>query len=214
MSTAKVKLCGMSRPADIEAVMQVRPDYVGFIVDFPKSHRSVSMDTLKELCRMVDQRQSADAPVSKVGVFVDKPAAQVANIAHYANLDCVQLHGNEDEVYIAALRPHLPEGCQIIQAFRVRAPEDVAAAEASSADVVLLDSGQGSGQHFDWQLVQGIKRPFLLAGGLAPENVAQAITEVHPWGVDMSSGIETDKVKDPKKMAKAVDEVRKVEYAN
>lgn len=213
MSTI-VKLCGMSRPEDIEAALRVRPDYVGFIVDFPKSHRSVSVNQLLRLCQQLDDGQAGSDEalrISKVAVFVDKPAAQVAKIAQQANLNCVQLHGSESDAYIDELRALLPGECTIIKAFRIRSVEDAARAEASRADVVLLDSGQGSGQQFDWSLVKHVARPFLLAGGLTPENVTQAIEEVHPWGVDMSSGIETNKVKDPAKMKKAVEEVRRME---
>lgn len=208
---SKVKLCGMFRAQDIEAVAAACPDYVGFIVDFPRSHRSVSVEQLTALCQQLDALRGNDAErLCKVGVFVDKPAAFVANTAQQAGLELVQLHGHEDEAYIAELRPLLPAGCAIIQAFRVRSAEDVARAQQSSADYLLLDSGQGSGEGFDHSLVQGVSRPFFLAGGLGPENVAAAIAQTHPYAVDMSSDIETNKQKDPAKMAAAVAAARTI----
>ena len=192
----RVKLCGMSRPEDIEAVNEAQPDFVGFVVDFPRSHRSVASEELPALSALV-------APgIQRVGVFVDEPVEVVARLYAQGAIDVAQLHGHEDEEYIARLR----SACDvpIIQAFSVRAASDVVRAEASSADLVLLDNGRGTGETFDWSLVRGVRRPFLLAGGLTPASVAQAMTSVHPWGVDMSSGIETDGVKDRQKIFAAV----------
>ena len=192
----RVKLCGMFRPQDIEAVNAVRPDYVGFVVDFPRSHRSVRADDVAALSSQVD------AGIRRVGVFVDEPVEVVARLYRQGAIDVAQLHGREDEAYLARLR----NACDVptIQAFRVREAADVVRAEASSADLVLLDNGQGTGESFDWSLVSEVGRPLMLAGGLTAANVAAAIEAVRPWGVDMSSGIETDGVKDPSKMRAAV----------
>lgn len=202
----RVKLCGMFRDADMAAVLQAAPDMCGFIVNFPKSHRSVGEAELAWLAgRLVNAelQRAAAAPIWRVGVFVDAPAADVVRIARDAALNLVQLHGHEDAAYVAALRAEAPQ-LGVIQAFRVRTAADVAAARESVADMVLLDSGQGTGERFDWSLLYNVGRPFILAGGLSPENVADAVREVRPWGVDMSSGIETDKLKDPAKMKAAV----------
>ncbi|MDR4015614.1 MAG: phosphoribosylanthranilate isomerase, partial [Eggerthellaceae bacterium] len=109
--------------------------------------------------------------------------------------------------YISELRHHTGGGT--IQAFQVGNEEDASRAEGSAADMVLLDNGQGTGAAFDWSYVSRMHRPFILAGGLTPENVGEALDEVRPWGVDMSSGLETDKLKDPEKIAAAVREVRR-----
>ena len=202
-----VKLCGMSREADIDAVAAARPDLVGFIVDFPRSHRSVSAARLAELVSYLRKRDPERA-IGAVGVFVDEPPERVAAVARAAGLDAAQLHGHEDAAYLERLRPLLSAGVALIQAFRVCSAADVARARASAADLILLDNGQGTGEAFDWSLIHGIGRSFLLAGGLAPGNVAGAIRAVRPWGVDMSSGIETDRVKDPVKIAAAVRAVR------
>ncbi len=195
-----VKLCGMFRPEDIEAVNEAKPDLCGFVVDFPKSHRSVPAEALPALSMEV-------APdIVRVGVFVDEPVGIVAQLVDDDAIDVVQLHGHEDEDYVSDLRELVDVA--IIQAFRVRSAEDVGSAMSSSADLVLLDNGQGTGEAFDWSLVAGVDRPFLLAGGLGPDNVAQAIRDVRPWGVDMSSSLETDGLKDPNKILAAVAAVR------
>ena len=200
--TPKIKLCGMSRPEDILAINQAKPDFCGFIVDFPKSHRNVSAQRAQELAQLMEPG------IVAVAVVVDMPVEQLASLVNAGVITTVQLHGHEDEEYLAALRSAAPD-VFAIQAFRVSCPEDVAKACQSSADMILLDSGQGSGASFDWSLTATANRDFLLAGGLAPGNLAAAIDAVHPWGVDMSSGIETDKVKDPAKIMAAVQEIRR-----
>lgn len=209
----RVKLCGMSREADVDAVADVRPDLCGFIVDFPKSHRSVSPSRLAELCARLGEQDhipEGGHPVWRVGVFVDMPLDKVERIVRHSGIDVVQLHGSENGTYVDELRARM--GIGIIQAFRLRNSADAARAEASHADLVLLDNGQGTGHAFDWLLACGIRRPFLLAGGLDSNNVGEALMQVHPWGVDLSSGIETDRVKDPDKMRAVVDAVRAVRW--
>ena len=197
----RVKLCGLSRPQDVVAANDVRPDFVGFVVDFPRSRRSVSSDELPGLAALV-------APgIGRVGVFVDEPPHVVAQLYEQGAIDVAQLHGGEDESYLAELRAL--SDVPLWQAFGVRTPQDVARAEASTADLVLLDNGQGTGKAFDWSLVCGVRRPFVLAGGLSPANVEEAIDAVHPWGVDMSSGVETRGTKDPAKMRAAVEAARR-----
>ena len=107
-----------------------------------------------------------------------------------------------DNTYITALRKQT--GCEIWKAFKIRTPADLLAAEQSAADAVLLDNGYGTGEAFDWALAANFKRPFLLAGGLTPENIPAAIAAMHPLLVDISSGVETDKVKDREKILAAV----------
>ncbi|MCH3947719.1 MAG: phosphoribosylanthranilate isomerase [Olsenella sp.] len=194
-----IKLCGMFREQDIDAVNEALPDLCGFIVDYPSSHRHVGRDKLLQLVGRLDPQ------VPAVGVFVDEPLGLVSELADTV-LDMVQLHGNEENPYIARLRELVD--IPICQAIRVRTPDDVRRANESKADIVLLDSGAGSGRAFDWSLIQGVERPFILAGGLDPQNVGEAIDRFHPWGVDMSSGIETDRLKDPRKIRAAVAAVR------
>lgn len=198
----KIKLCGLSRPEDMDFVNAARPDWCGFIVNFPASHRSVTPDRVRTL------RAGLAPDIAPVGVFVDQPVEAVAALLLDGTLSAAQLHGQEDAAYLAALRAAAP-GFPLWKAFRVRTPADVVAANASPADLVLLDSGAGSGQTFDWSLLSAVRRPYLLAGGLTPETIPAAVAALHPFGVDLSSGVETDRVKDREKMIAAVQAARK-----
>ena len=198
----RIKICGLSRPCDVAFVNQARPDWCGFIIDFPRIHRSVSPRQALAL-----RRQLAPGIVP-VGVTVNQPVEAVSKLLKSGVVDVAQLHGTEDESYLAALRALAP-GHPLWKAFTLRTPNDLTAALASSADMILLDSGKGTGQTFDWSLLRGVARPFLLAGGLTPENIPRAVRAVHPWGVDLSSGVETDRRKDRDKILAAVAAARK-----
>ncbi|WP_300346218.1 phosphoribosylanthranilate isomerase [uncultured Oscillibacter sp.] len=198
----KIKICGLFRPCDIEYVNAVRPDWCGFIVNFPKSHRNRTPDQVRAL------RRGLAEGVVPVGVFVDQPVEDVAALLNDGTISVAQLHGHEDAAYIAALRAAAP-GHPVWRAFKVRGPEDLEAAGASPADLVILDNGYGTGETFDWSMAGGVARPFLLAGGLTPENIPDAIRLLHPYGLDISSGVETDKQKDPEKIRAAVAAARK-----
>lgn len=188
----KVKLCGLTQERDILCANALLPAYIGFVFA-PKSRRCISPEEAAALKRRLDPR------IAAVGVFVDAPLAQIVRLLREGVIDMAQLHGAESEDDIAALRAaaHKP----IIKAFQITGPADVAAARASTADLVLLDSQTaGSGTAFDWKLIQTIDRPFFLAGGLDETNVGAAIQALHPYAVDVSSGIETNGAKDPIKM--------------
>lgn len=196
----KIKLCGLSRPCDIEAANELKPEYIGFVFA-PKSRRYVTPDEARRLKAML----SPD--IRAVGVFVNEPLEAVAEMAEQSIIDIVQLHGDEDEAYIAKLREltHRP----IIRAFRISAGGDIENARHCTADYILLDSGAGTGTAFDWRLLQNIERPYFLAGGLGTGNVGSAVEALRPFAVDVSSGIETDGVKDRTKMAAFVAAVRR-----
>lgn len=198
----KIKLCGLKRPQDIQAANELLPAYIGFVFA-PKSRRYVHPDRAEELRRMLNPG------IIPVGVFVNETPETVAALLDRGIIDIAQLHGKEDAAYIRRLRQLTKK--PLIQAFRVDTPADVAAAQASTADYVLLDSGAGgTGTCFDWSLLQDIQRPYFLAGGLTPENVGGAVATLHPYAVDVSSGIETDGAKDKEKMTQFVRAVRGV----
>lgn len=198
----KIKLCGLTRPRDVEAANALKPDYVGFVFA-PKSRRYVTPQQAEALRALL-------APgIRPVGVFVNETAEGVAELLNGGVIDLAQLHGGEDGAYIRRLRA-LTER-PVVQAFRVASGEDIRRAEESAADGILLDSGAGSGETFDWTLLERVSRPYFLAGGLGPDNVRQAVERLRPYGVDVSSGIETDGKKDPAKMAAFVAAVRKAE---
>lgn len=199
----KIKLCGLMRPSDIEAVNLLHPDLVGFV--FTKnSRRYVSLErarTLKELLH---------PDILAVGVFVDEEPEEVAALLSAGVIDLAQLHGKESEAYISRLR-ELTEK-PLIKAFSVREEGDIEKACESSADFVLLDAGSGgTGTAFDRELLAGMNRPYFLAGGLAASNVGEAVKRWRPYAVDVSSGIETDGVKDVEKMQAFVECVRRIE---
>ena len=187
----RIKLCGMRRAEDIAAANELKPDYVGFVFA-EKSRRFVDAETAAALKRLLCPG------IRAVGVFVDEDTDEVARLLNEGVIDLAQLHGQEDEKYIARLRQLTDR--PIIRAFRVVSRDDVRKAEISPADLVLLDAGAGGGTAFDWGLLRGMRRPFFLAGGQDPENVGQAVDDIRPFGVDVSSGIETDGAKDPIKM--------------
>ena len=191
----RIKLCGLSRACDIEAANEIRPDYVGFVFA-AGSRRCVSPGRAAELKKLLDVQ------IRAVGVFVDEEPEQVAELLESGVIDLAQLHGREDAAYIKRLR--LLTKKPLIQAFRVEMERDAAGAEDSAADFILLDSGAGGGRLFDWNLLKNIERPFFLAGGLDAGRAALAVRTLHPYGVDVSSGIETDGWKDKKKMAAEV----------
>ena len=198
----RIKICGLSRPEDMEAVNAARPDYCGFVVNFPRSRRNVSPERLRVL------RGLLSGGVIPVGVFVDQPPETVAALQNDGAITIAQLHGHEDEAYISRLR-ELTHGKPVWKAFKVRTAVDVEAARRSTAERVLLDNGAGTGAAFDWTLVRDMGRPWILAGGLTPESLPDAIARLRPWCVDISGGAETDGIKDPVKILAAVQAVRK-----
>jgi phosphoribosylanthranilate isomerase len=196
----KIKLCGLTRPCDIEWANALMPDYIGFVFA-RKSRRCVSPETAKAL------REGLDAGIRAVGVFVNEAPEVVAALLNDGIVDVAQLHGGENADYIRTLRKLTDR--PLIQAFRVNRAADLDRAVNSAADHILLDNGAGgTGTAFDWSVLAGFERPYFLAGGLGPENVAQAVTAFRPFAVDVSSGIETDGVKDSMKMTAFVNAVR------
>lgn len=198
----KIKLCGLSRPCDIEAANELKPEYVGFVFA-PNSRRRVTPGQAEQLRRLL----RPDIPA--VGVFVNEAPEAVARLLACGIIDMAQLHGGEDEAYLRRLRRLT--GKPVIRAFRIASAGDIEAANRSTADFVLLDSGAGTGTVFDWELLRHAARPYFLAGGLTPGNAAQAVARLHPFAVDVSSGIETGGAKDRMKMAAFVAAVRKEE---
>ena len=184
-----VKVCGMTRPEDIEAANRLRPDMVGFVFHRP-SRRCVTKERVMELGSMLDPS------IRRVGVFVDEDPLVISELVGCGAIDTVQLHGVEDGAYIRGLERLID--APVIKTFIVRDGSDI---EAANRCEVLLDAGMGSGRTFDWSLLEGMERDYILSGGLDPDNISEALDRYRPFGVDVSSGIETDGRKDPAKMA-------------
>ncbi len=199
MSDTKIKLCGLSRVCDIDVVNEILPEFIGFVF-WDKSKRQVSDELAKKLKKMLDSR------IKAVGVFVDETPQRVAQLAESGTIDVIQLHGNEDDSYISELRKLTNK--PVIKAFKISDITDIQNAENSSAEFIMADAGKGTGRRFDWSLLEALHRPYFLAGGLSLDNIAEAVNTLHPYAVDVSSGIETDGLKDKNKMREFVRIVR------
>ncbi|MDO4962013.1 MAG: phosphoribosylanthranilate isomerase [Eubacteriales bacterium] len=225
MST-KIKICGIRRPEDCEFINEAKPDYAGFIF-WPKSFRNISKETAAGLRKLISD------DIKTVGVFVDESPEIIKEIVDSGAISIVQLHGAEDAKYIAGLRRLLGDGThisgsenadgssteegggsicikeggrvpEIWKACKVRSEADICAAIESTADMILLDNGYGTGECFDHSLIRDMGRDFILAGGLTPENIPDIISRYGPAMVDISSGVETDGFKDRDKILRAV----------
>ncbi|HZK46494.1 MAG TPA: phosphoribosylanthranilate isomerase [Atopostipes sp.] len=201
----KVKICGLRRPEDIEATNAAKPDYVGFIF-VPETKRYVKPDLAASF------RRDLAADIQTVGVFVNAPIEEIVAICQAGTIDLVQLHGEEDQAYIAHLKGQVDQ--HIIKSVAVG---DELVVDPNQADYLLFDSLSpsrgGSGKIFDWQMVSAYQeKPFFLAGGLGIGNIEEALKVVRPYAVDASSSLETDGVKDPVKMQKFVAKIREVTH--
>ena len=187
-----IKFCGIRRLEDVRAVNKTLPDLAGFILVKGRK-RYISSEKVREL------RRELDPSIKVVGVFVDEDIEEVKRLLTEGIIDIAQLHGNESGEYIRELKASTEAA--VIKAIGIRNADDIRKAEDSPADLVIVDSpGGGTGNTFDWDLLQKIKRPYILAGGINSENIEEAIERLHPYGVDISSGIETDGFKDENKM--------------
>ena len=199
----RIKICGLARPEDIEAVNEAGPDFAGFVVEVPGSRRSVSREELKILAGSLRKE------IKGVGVFVDAPEEMVAGLLNEGTIALAQLHGREDEAYIGRLRKLTDK--PLIQAFSIKTEQDMERALRTTADYLLLDQGKGgTGQVFDWSLIRGIRRPWFLAGGIGEQNLRQAVLQIRPWAVDLSSSLETDGRKDPEKIRRVMELMKKL----
>ena len=209
--TPKVKMCGISKVETIPAVVEAKPNYMGLV--FAPSKRQVTVDQAKilveELHKGCAKKYGSDTEPDKndtiktVGVFVNETVDNLVTIANEANLDAVQLHGDEDETFIQSLKERT--NVEVWKAVQIRSAADVEAWIDSSADMILFDAYHkdergGTGEVFDWSSLDEFERPFMLAGGIDSTNVARAIRTVRPYGIDTSSGIETNGVKDDEKI--------------
>lgn len=204
MYETKIKLCGMFRPEDIEYVNEVKPDYVGFVLAEGFRRRIVRDQA-------ADFRKELDPAIPAVGVFVNNSCEEVIAYLQEGIIQMAQLHGSETEEDIQYIKA--VTGMPVMKAVKVTSRYDVEAWLDSSADYLLFDSGTGSGVTFDWNALTDIDREFFLAGGLNAGNLMAAIDRVHPYAVDLSSGVETAGVKDLEKMRAVVRLVRSLTAA-
>ena len=228
--TPKVKMCGISNVETIPAIIDAKPDYMGLV--FAPSKRQVTVEQAKTLVEElykqnvvgnnseVEQTEpvtSLDTASSEtikiVGVFVNETVENLLKIAEEVKLDVIQLHGDEDESFIQILKEQ--SNVEVWKAVQVRSAADAEKWIDSSADMLLFDAYHkdergGTGEVFDWSSLDEFDRPFMLAGGIDSTNVARAIRTVRPYGIDISSGIETEGMKDNEKIKAFTNIVRTI----
>lgn len=219
--TPKVKMCGISKVETIPAVVDAKPDYMGLV--FASSKRQVTVEQAKTLAEELHKQyaarynsgadQSDTDEIKTVGVFVNETLDNLVTIAEKVHLDAVQLHGDEDETFIQSLKECT--NVEVWKAVQIRSAADAEKWIDSSADMLLFDAYHkdergGTGEVFDWSALDEFERPFMLAGGIDSTNVARAIRTVRPYGIDISSGIETEGVKDNEKMKAFTNIVRTI----
>lgn len=200
---SRIKICGLGRREDIEAVNRAMPDYIGFV--FAESRRRVEVKTAAMLKKHLDSR------IKAVGVFVNENIENVEEVYRRGIIDLVQLHGNEEGAYIRRLKKDC--GCEVIKAIGVG---DRLSALPDEADYLLFDRLSqrhgGTGKAFDWNMLKDYRgMPYFLAGGILAGNVSDAVRKLGPYCIDVSSGVETDGVKDANKIEELVRLVRGID---
>lgn len=211
MIDCKVKICGLHREEDICCVNAYLPDYIGFVF-YPESKRYVTGEQAQKLKEKLDPR------IRAVGVFVNADPDEVIALLQKNIIDIAQLHGQESEEELRKIWEQT--GKPVIRAVKVTEETNLQEAYQTDADYILLDNGMGSGKPFPWdvilkQLAQEelqekiCRKPFFLAGGIDPENMERAAEAFRPYALDLSSSVETDGVKDPEKIRKLMETIRK-----
>lgn len=193
-----VKICGLMSARDAEAANAAEPDWAGIVLHEP-SRRCVDAATAAEI------RSALDPSIPLVAVTVDRDPAFIEGLADRGIVQMVQVHASSDESYVERMRGI---GLPLIRAFIVHSREDAERAASCDADYTMVDAGLGSGRTFDWSLMEDAGFPFILSGGLNPDNVGEAVRLLRPIGVDVSSGVETGGSKDPARMAAFVANAR------
>ena len=202
---SKIKICGLTRSEDIYAVNHCKPDYIGFVFA-SKSRRYVTPAQAAKLKEIL----STDIPA--VGVFVNERQEHIINLLKHNIIDIAQLHGQETEATVQCIKK--ATGKPVIKAVSVQKKSDIIQWADSQADYLLFDNGTGgTGQSFDWTLLSHCTKPFFLAGGININNLPQALAK-GAYALDISSGAETDGLKDPKKIAAIINIVRTTERSN
>lgn len=203
MSKTKVKICGIRRLEDSAILNETLPDFAGFV--FAKSPRRITFQEADILRRHLDRR------IQTVGVFVNEPVESILQLVNEQVIDLIQLHGDEDDQYLKELAQQTD--AKIIKAVRVSSESNLNRSYA--ADYLLYDAYHGNkmggtGKTFNWEMLRDKKEDYFLAGGLNPQNIKQAIQQLHPYAVDISSGVETDGYKDRNKIIQLLSNIQEV----
>lgn len=213
MGVTKFKICGIRTPEDVAIINEFKPDFIGYI--FAPTWREITLETALELTKQVD------SSIQRVGVFVNRDVKFVAETLLRGAVDLLQLHGQENREYEEKLFDLLikngvdkPQD-RCIKAYRVRNDKDILATEKTMCGRLLLDAYSkndigGTGESFDWTLINNIKKPYFLAGGINADNVETAVKGLHPYAVDASSSLETDRKKDREKIKQFMSKFRSI----
>lgn len=201
----KIKVCGLTDGDCVPVLNEYLPDFAGFILA-PGFRRSIAEKTAAEI------REKLSPKIQTVGVFVNQPVEKIASAYQSGIIQLVQLHGDEDEKYIAALKEICP--LPVVKAIGINA--GMVPAYPKNCDYILLDAYApaargGTGKSVQWRKYDEIEKPFFLAGGITPANVKEALQKVAPYGVDTSGGVETDGKKDGKKIIEYIKNIREVQ---
>lgn len=207
---SKIKICGIYRKEDIDIINLLKPDYIGFILNYTRSHRYIDMERAEIL------KSCLDKDIEAVGVFVDARIEDIETYVHKGIIDRIQLHGNEDEEYIKKLqqRTDMP----LIKAFRIKDKKDIDKAFSSICDDILIDTGMGEGKEHSLEHIRYIKecmekypkKQVFLAGGIRSDMIPEIAKIADFYAYDVSSSVESERIKDEKKIAKVIDEIRKI----
>ena len=202
----KIKICGLFREEDMEAVNVYRPDYVGFIINYPKSHRNIDIKSLEVLSKKLD------GSIKRVAVFVNEDIEFIKKLFDKGLFDIIQLHGEEDNKYIKSLK--ISTKADIIKAHKIEDKSSLNKINACASDLVLIDTGKGGGLSHsikNIELLKQLNRKFMLAGGIDETNVEYFLKELSPYALDISSGAETYRKKDKAKIKRLIEMIRKEE---
>jgi phosphoribosylanthranilate isomerase len=205
----KIKICGLKTLSDVEIVNKYKPEYIGFV--FAPTKRFVTDE------QALKMRKALDKDIKSVGVFVNEPIEHIVKLCDNGTINLVQLHGDESEDYIRKLKSKLKTDIELIKAVRVQNKEQVQKSLSNEADYMLFDTYKkgemgGTGERFPLEILeQSLDRnhkPFFLAGGLSPDNIKEVLGQMECYCVDVSTGVETDGVKDENKIKEFIDRVR------
>ena len=202
----KIKICGLFREEDMEAVNVYRPDYVGFIINYPKSHRNLDIKSLEVLSKRLD------SSIKRVAVFVNEDIEFIKKLFDKGLFDIIQLHGEEDNKYIQSLK--ISTKTDIIKAHKIEDKSSLDKINTCASDLVLIDTGKGGGlshSEKNIELLKQLNRRYMLAGGIDEGNVRYLLKELSPYALDISSGAETDRKKDRAKIKRLIEMIRKEE---
>jgi phosphoribosylanthranilate isomerase len=195
----RLKICGVTNEEDAIMISALGADAIGFV--FAESKRKISPEKAKEIIKILPPF------ITTVGIFMNAALSEINEITEYAFIDVVQLHGYETSEYCDKVNRKVIKGIQVTE--NDTKETLIEKMQDYSASAFILDPGKGSGKTFNWDIARGIDKPLIIAGGLTPDNVTQVIRDLHPYGVDVSTGVEKDYgKKDKEKVKRFIEEVR------